>query len=101
MRVESPPVLWSNLVVKSRGGLQINPNREEFGAKQTNGGGIPRTAWPLSGQPALMLARIVVREQMWSACVPASAETIAQFYPHTRVLLDVADVPGFPPVLRD
>jgi hypothetical protein len=38
---------------------------------------------------------------MCYACVPASAETIRQLYPHARVLLDIADISGFPPMFRD
>lgn len=78
--------------------IQINRDREQLCAEN-------RTA--ASFLPA---SRTCVASQRWRACglssnmrraaMPAATQSIAPFYPHPRVRLDVADISGLPAVLR-
>src|SRR5204863_1238723 len=49
---------------------------------------------------ALPLARIILREQMSRAGMPASEEAMAQLQPHARMTHEIADVSCFHTVLR-
>ena len=53
----------------------------------------------MARKPTLALAQIIIRKQVSCAGVPASAQPIAQFQAHARVASNIADVPGFTPML--
>jgi hypothetical protein len=81
-----------------RSGIQINSDTKELRPKKPHSTRISSTAWQLLRQPALASTRIIVRKQMSSARMPSGSESLAQFEPHLRVTLDVADIPRFHPV---
>ena len=99
----SSPV-WSqpsrrDLVSSTTSGIQINSDTKELRPKKSHSTCVPGTAWQLIRQPALAFTRIIVREEMRSARVPSGAGSLPQFEPYVRIMLDVADIPRFHPML--
>src|SRR5262249_51855759 len=80
---------------------QINSDGEQFRPEQAYCRGIGDATSKLASQPALPVARIVIRHQERRAGAPASEDSVAQLQPHARIARHVADVSGFPAVFSD
>src|SRR6266567_3704760 len=80
--------------------IQINPNCKELRPKQAHRRRIRLASGYLLRQPALACARIVIWKDRRGPRAPLSADAAAQFQSDMRVSLNVANIGGFPAMLR-